>query len=275
MPVSIRTMKPDDIAATTEVVLNGGWGDRQVWFSFAASHDQCVPFVAELDDEIVGTAIATINGNAGWVGTVFVAPQARGRGIGGALTDATIDALEAAGCRTLVLVATDEGRPIYERRGFAVETSYFMIEAPGTGSGVSPLRPFRGEDLEEVVMLDRKATGEDRAHLFREFATETSARCMGAEDGALRGFAVRAPWGGWATVAPTLEDGIALLDARRAVAPPDKTIRAGVLGENQDALERLLGTGWRETRHAPRLIRGEPLDWQPTWLWGQFNFALG
>ena len=268
-------MTTADVPAATEVVLKGAWGDRRTWFSFATTHDRCHPFVAEIDGEIVGTAVATVNGRAGWVGTVFVAGAVRGRGIGGDLTDATIAALDAAGCTTLVLVATDEGRPIYERRGFAVETSYVMIETTGTGEGGSPLRPFRPEDIEAIVTLDRQATGEDRSHVLRAFADETSTRCLADDDGHLQGFVVRAPWGGAATVAPAREDGMAILAARRSQAPVDKTIRAGVLAPNREALDQLLHAGWTVTRDAPRLTRGEPLDWRPEWVWGQFNFALG
>ena len=25
----------------------------------------------------------------------------------------------------------------------------------------------------------------------------------------------------------------------------------------------------------PRLVRGEPLDWRPDWIWGQLNHAMG
>jgi GNAT superfamily N-acetyltransferase len=277
MPVTIRRMTIEDVPPATDVVRTGEWGDRGEWFAFAASHPECIPFVAELDGAMVGTAVATVNGNAGWVGTVFVAAIARGRGIGGALTDATIEALEAAGCRTLVLVATDEGRPIYERRGFVVDTSYLILASTGTvrGAGASPLRPFRGDDLEPMVALDRLATGEDRGHLLRAFASESSARCLPGDDGRPRGFVVRAPWGGAATVAPEREDGLAILEARRAIATPDKVIRAGVLAENAEAIDHLRASGWLETRNAPRLVRGEPLDWRPRWIWGQFNFGLG
>ena len=37
----------------------------------------------------------------------------------------------------------------------------------------------------------------------------------------------------------------------------------------------LLSDGWTASWHAPRLVRGEPLLWQPTAIWGQFNHALG
>ncbi len=33
--------------------------------------------------------------------------------------------------------------------------------------------------------------------------------------------------------------------------------------------------GWVEAWRAPRLIRGAPLDWEPTAIWGQFNHAIG
>jgi GNAT superfamily N-acetyltransferase len=266
-------MTPDDVPTAVDVVLGGGWGDRREWFTFAVSHPQCLSFIAERDDEIVGTAVATINGNAGWVGTVFVTVSARGRGLGSALTDATIEALEDAGCRTLLLVATDEGRPIYERRGFELDTTYRFIEAQGTGPGGSRLRPFRPEDLGPMAELDRLASGEDREHLLRAFSSDSSAWCL--SDGGLRGFVVRAPWGGGATVAPRLDDGVEILEGRRARIPPDKTVRAGLLAANSEGLERLTRLGWTEGRKPPRLIRGEALDWRPEWLWGQFNFALG
>src|SRR5919109_4279742 len=102
----IRPMTPDDVEVAASTVLRGGWGDRRLFFGFAAGHDHCRPFVAVSDGEILGTAVGTINGRVGWIGAVFVAESARGQGLGGALTDAAIDALESADCETLVLVAT-------------------------------------------------------------------------------------------------------------------------------------------------------------------------
>ena len=74
-----------------------------------------------------------MNGPVGWIGTIWVAPAARRTGLGRALTEATIEAAESAGCRTLVLVATAEGRPLYERLGFRVATEYRILEASGLG----------------------------------------------------------------------------------------------------------------------------------------------
>ncbi len=265
-----------DVEPAAEVVLRGEWGDRRAFFGFAAAHAACRPIVAERDGEIVGTAIGTVNGRVGWIGSVFVAEVARGAGVGGSLTDRVIDDLEGAGCRTLVLVATDAGRPMYERRGFAVETRYRTVEAEGIATAPPrTLRAFRPTDLESMARLDRLATGEDRAHLLRAFADPASARCLVGAAGDLRGFVVRAPWGGGATIAPHLDDAVDILAARRAATGPGRRVRAGVLEGNGAGLRRLLDDGWRDAWDAPRMQRGEPLDWQPEGIWGQFNHALG
>jgi hypothetical protein len=86
---------------------------------------------------------------------------------------------------------------------------------------------------------------------------------------------LRAPWGGGATIAPDIDDAVALLDARRDAYPADRQIRAGTLLDNERGLARLASDGWTEAWRAPRLVRGEPLTWQPTAIWGQFNHALG
>jgi hypothetical protein len=118
-------------------------------------------------------------------------------------------------------------------------------------------------------------TGEDRAHLLRAFADETSTRCLEDDAARLRGFVVRAPWGGGATIAPDAEDALHLLEARRAAAGPERKIRAGVLAHNEVGFQRLMEAGWTEAWDAPRMHRGEPLAWRPEGIWGQFNHAIG
>ena len=86
---------------------------------------------------------------------------------------------------------------------------------------------------------------------------------------------IRAPWGGGATIAPNPADAMALLDARRDAYPIDRKVRAGVLETNAVGIARLEADGWTEAWRAPRLELGEPLDWDPPAIWGQFNHALG
>ena len=72
-----------------------------------------------------------------------------------------------------------------------------------------------------MTALDAAATGEDRGHLLRPSPRPTRPVCLVDGDGRLRGFVVRAPWGGGATIAPDVDDALAILHARRVAAGPD------------------------------------------------------
>lgn len=275
----LRPMRPDDLEPAVAAILADDWGDRRSWFGFALGSPACRVVVAEDDGgAIAGTGVVTINGPVGWVGTIWVAPAHRGRGLGSALTQWTIDAADAAACRTLVLVATERGRPLYEQLGFEVQTWYRTMEAPGLPVDSAPadprIRPFRPNDLDAVTALDRLATGEDRREVIAALATPDGARILDGDDGPA-GFVIRAPWGGGATVAPSVGDALTILHARRLASGPDKRVRCGILLENAAGAKALEANGWTEAWRAPRLIRGAPLDWRPEHIWGQFNHAMG
>ncbi len=282
----LRPMTPADIAPTSAAVLADDWGDRRTWLEFAVASSHCRVFVADdPDGGVAGTGVVTLNGPVAWLGTIWVHPAHRGRGLGRAITDATIGAADAAGCRTLLLTATAAGRQLYERMGFEVQTWYVTVEAPGLsaqdprpakGDGPSRMvRPWRPSDLEAMAAMDAVVTGEDRRHLLEAFASPESARVVVSADDVPRGFVVRATWGGGATIAPDADDAAAVLDARRRAAGPAGRVRAGVVAEHVDGLARLEAAGWTEAWRAPRMIRGAPMDWQPSGIWGQFNHAVG
>src|SRR4051794_35711210 len=99
---SIRPMTDADVLPATDLIRRGDWGDRESFFRFALERPHIEPFVAEREGDIVGTAVASVHGAAGWVGTVFVDASQRGRGLGRALTEAARDALSTAGCSTQI-----------------------------------------------------------------------------------------------------------------------------------------------------------------------------
>lgn len=275
-------MTGNDIEPAVASILADDWGDRRAWFTFALANPSCRVFVAEdAEGRVVGTGVLTIHGTVCWVGTIWVASTMRRHGLGLALTEATLAAGDEAGCRTYLLVATNAGRPMYERLGFDVQTWYRTMEAPpgpfeareNPESDVR-VRAFLPDDLAGLVALDRAATGEDRSTSLARLATADGTRVL-ERGGVIGGFVARAPWGGGATIAPRIEDAMTILDARRAAAASDRRVRCGILVENEYGAEALEATGWVEAWRAPRLIRGVALDWKPGHIWGQFNHAMG
>ena len=273
----IRPMTPADVEPVADAFVREHWGDRRLNLGFVTAHAETRPFVADAGDRVVGTSVLSINGSVGWIGTVWVDPAWRRRGIGLDLTRATIEEADGAGCRTLVLVATEAGRPLYERLGFEVQSWYRILQIDGLdGPAADPrIRTFRAGDLGAMAALDAASTGEDRTHLLHAFAAPDTARVLARDDGSLGGFVVRAPWGGGATIAPRIEDAEAILHARRIASGAAGRVRAGLLAENEAGLDRLAGLGWTESWRAPRLVRGEPPAWDPSAIWGQFNHAFG
>jgi GNAT superfamily N-acetyltransferase len=269
-----------DLDPAVAAILDDDIGDRRAWFEFTVSNPACRTLVADADGQIVGTGVATVNGPVAWIGTIWVRRTHRRHGLGTALTDAVSDVATTAGARTLVLTATDRGRPLYERMGFDVQTWYRTMEAPGTGGGPEPtdgtdVRAFVPTDLPQMLALDRVATGEDRETVLTALAGPDGTRVLEAADRGVVGFVARAPWGGGATVAPRVEDALTILDARRRASTTDKRVRCGILLENEAGAAALDREGWHEAWRAPRLVRGDPMDWHPEHLWGQFNHAMG
>jgi GNAT superfamily N-acetyltransferase len=272
----IRPMLAADIAAATQLILDGGWSDRSVFFEWAVEHPTCFPLVAEADGQVVGTGVGTVNGRVGWVGAIFVAEDRRRNGLGSALSLTVVEELERRGCVTQVLIATNEGRPIYERLGFSVHARYVLETAPDAASPLDDgrVRPYADADFDAIADLDRRATGEDRASILRAFASPETGLVAIRDDGTVGGFVVRAPWGGRALVAAEPDLALALLDTRRR-ASPDKPVTIGIFEDNAAGRARLTEAGWTERPGGPRLIRGEPLDWRPDWIYGQFTGAIG
>ena len=277
---TIRPMRSDDVDPAAEVMINGGWGDRRRFLRFCVDEARFVPLVAEVDDRIVGTGVATVSGRVGWVGMIFVDEGLRGRGIGTTLTQAVIDELEGAGCTSLALLASPFGKPIYERLGFRAEVGYRLIAAPGPGPAATEaepgrLRSLRPDDLPVILAIDAEATGEDRSYVIRASADPTSGS---------------SPWdpmaGSWATScghrgAPTRSshrrpvDGVRLLEDRRTRTAAGAEARTAIPESNRAGLTALENLGWRSERSLVRMVRGAPIAWHPSAIWGQFNFALG
>ena len=132
------------------------------------------------------------------------------QGLGRRLTEATIDAAEDAGCRTLVLVATDAGRPLYERLGFEVQTWYRTMEAPGWRRRRAASRRVHGSAPSSRTTSPRwsRSTGRRPARTGRHVldgvrhARRRPGSSTDAGRRAARASSIRAPWGGGATIAP-------------------------------------------------------------------------
>jgi GNAT superfamily N-acetyltransferase len=283
--LEIRAMTATDVDAAVALGHAQGWRDRRRFYEFVLRTSTCLPLVGVIEGRVVATGVGTTSRPIGWIGAIVVEERLRRRGLGRAMTETICDALRAAGCVTLSLEATDAGRPMYEHMGFRFVTCYHQLQAdhlpeppvPPAGAHVRMVGPA---DLEAIFELDRLATGEDRSvpvGLLAEaggWVLEDAALEPG-EAASPRGFLLPAERMYGAIVAPRFEDGLFLLDLHRHVVPEGDWVRAGIPHEHERAWTELQTRGWQETWRAPRLLLGPDVEWQPEWIWGQINSAMG
>ena len=271
-------------------------------FDFYGSRADSTLFVAADRRVIAGTGGATIfpgTPPTGWVHGIVVRPEYQRRGLGARLTEASIAWLQGRGAGVVMLLATEAGRPVYERLGFAAGERYgsfvwppagaragadaragvaalprAAVAAQGAGAssaGVIIIESMRPDHLDAVRALDREATGEDRGGFISALA---ASGWIAQREGVVGGYHLACPWGGGPTVARDAASGLALL--YHAPAVTRRASRGPGLPEgNASAVRDLAAAGIGPGRYVTRMWLGTPPRWRPEMIFGVFNFGVG
>ena len=274
MVAAVREARNDEAGAIADLLSRAAFGptvSRLVAFPRTSPHGDVL--VADNGSGAAAGAVCCVSfGATGWIGGLGVAPEARRHGVGRALTEAAVARLHDRGAGTVLLFATDMGRPLYERLGFVIEgaATAWRGTAGAIPTGVQ-VRRLREDDREAVSALDRAATGEDRANLLD--ALHPLAGVAAERAGTLAGWAAKAPFGaGIAICAGDDEAGVALM-AAAAVGPAPATLV--VPDANAAATANLRRWGFRAANAGERMRLGPPVAWQPERQFGLCNLFWG
>jgi GNAT superfamily N-acetyltransferase len=277
---AIRPARQEELTQLGALYVRAGFTARLAGVvGFARARLGGEVFVADLDGELVGVAAGAHFGASGWVGGVAVAPERRRAGLGGALTEAVVAQLRERQAATVQLLATELGRPVYERLGFVAEAEYRTLAGPPAPGGPLPggtpagVRAGRPTDRAAVLALDRLATGEDRSRLL-DALWPAGGLVAGDGGGDPRGFHLASPWrNGGATVAADPEAGLALLEAVRRGDGGEVSV--SLPAGNRAGLLALAAAGFRERSGTTRMRLGPPLPWRPAAVFGAHNLFWG
>jgi hypothetical protein len=177
--------------------------------------DAGMGFVAEDQGEVVGTALCwKFGADRGTLGLVIVSPEQQGRGIGRKLMNLV---LEELGERITFLHATEAGKPLYEKLGFADCGSIDQHQGPVAEiAAIAPppgerIRPLTPEDLAKVVELASRASGFDRSKTIPALLEDAQGAVL-ERDGEMLGFSLLRRFGRGQVIGPVV-----------ATAAPDAT----------------------------------------------------
>jgi GNAT superfamily N-acetyltransferase len=241
--------------------------------------------VIESGGALAGVGGATIMGAVGYIGLVGVDPAYQRRGIAMALMRSLIAWLQERGCSTILLDASDAGKPLYLQLGFLVEDTVSVwrlqerLALPPSQTGMVAIQPCGERDLREIIAFDARCYGAPRDRVIKAFIRDDPALASVARDrdGALQGYLIiqaqsRAV-GPWLATTPDaaralLVDALARHGARiESVITPDA---------NPHAAEILRSLGFAPTRTLAHMRLGAPLpSSRRRAIYGQINFALG
>ena len=194
----MRPLTVLDLQAATELSVEQGWPHRlEDWQLFLTLGEG---LAAEQDGKLIGTTLAWRYGeNMSTIGLVIVSPPAQGRGIGRKLMEAMISRL---GDRTIVLNATEEGLPLYQKLGFVeigriYQHQGLLKDVPlaelAQGDRIRP----KGKADSNIAISYSAASGMDRHALFDALTAE-SRTVVYTRDNAPVGFAMLRRFGrGW------------------------------------------------------------------------------
>jgi GNAT superfamily N-acetyltransferase len=268
----VRPAVAGDMEAVRAVVTRAGLSSGQ---PAALEYCRTGPggrlLVACRHDRVTGVSYAVSFGPTGWIGNVAVDPDARGQGAGTAVSEAAMDWLRRAGVTTMLLTATEMGRPIYERLGFTDDGVCYGIWTRGRqplpgGDGEARVGPGR---IADALRQDTEATGEDRGSFLATFAAGVQA--MAGPAGA--GYRIALPWGRGPVIASGPDPARALVtDMLRA--SPDQSLS---FPESNTAATELAGAlGFRRARRCTRMRLGPPVrGFRPERVFNVFSLAVG
>ena len=233
---TLRPMHASDLAAMHGLAQQMSWPHRA---------EDCAQLFAlgagtvavDATGRTVGVGLRWSFGrDVGTIGLVLVAPERQGRGIGRALMKALIADLAP---RALMLNATAEGLPLYEKLGF-VSTGFVQQHQGRLAEGAVlqsvpavPVRRAVPADHTALCALDAAALGTDRSALISRLLADGEAWVV-ERAGQPAGFAVLRAFGRGMIIGPIVasseDEAIALVAAAAKAAPPG-VLRVDILAQ--------------------------------------------
>ncbi|WP_420566220.1 GNAT family N-acetyltransferase [Thalassobaculum sp.] len=218
-PLHYSAVETDDLDAVTDLVKTLVWPHRrediELFMRLGAGH------VAKDED-------GTLQGVALWwafepaaarLGLVMVNPDAQGRGIGRRLVEQVLDDAEE---RSMMLLATEAGKPLYDKLGFQTVGACQQYQGPyeGRPQAEVDIRPAVPDDMPAILALDKAAFGAGRFATLAALSEIGRVAVIDAGAG-IAGYAVERRFGRGTVVGPIVasgdEDAIRLF---RALALP-------------------------------------------------------
>lgn len=265
--MKIDLLQPADIPQLNSL-QPVGWPPIIPYYEFYTRTRYCHPLKYVANGQIAGIGSSIEHKGTAWLAHIIVREDFRRQGIGKAITSALMDNLmKRRRVRSIHLVATPMGEPLYQQLGFRRLSEYVFLRGGKTiGDAEISFETCHPGYREAGLAIDRDTASEDRRDLLEPHWNHACFTKNGSE---ITGFYMPGLGEGF-IVATTPEAGLALLRRKHASGAP------GVIPEeNRHAIACLEANGFMEYRRGARMAYGQPVSWHPERIYGRIGGNLG
>ena len=284
----LRKLVKSDLSFCTSLVIQAGWNQIEEDWLRLIHLDPEGCFIAEQNDEEVGTIVFTRFGNVAWISMVLVDMTWRGQGIGQMMFGQVMNKLQSLGVDTIRLDATEMGVGLYKKHGFKEEYDLVRLVREEDGIKIKRegkieekvVRQAEIEDLDMVSGLDFKISGTNRNKLMKHLIEQYKANLLTNQVtvNGLTGFVgLREGRTGWQIgpcIAADQPAGIALLNSAFVYTSGQRVI-IDVPAKNKAVLEWARNHHFKEERRFIRMYAGQKPDDKPDKILASFGPEKG
>lgn len=142
-----------------------GWDNILPKINFYIEADHCFPIKVVYERKMIGIGSIIVHHDTAWLGHIIVSEKERGSGIGKIITERLIEIAECKQCKTIHLIATDLGAPVYEKVGFLTKTEYLFfknIKIENLLINFESICNYSTQYKSAIFEIDRYCSKEDR-----------------------------------------------------------------------------------------------------------------
>lgn len=265
--MDLQPLVPDDIPYLAPLQPED-WGDITPVIHYYATNATCFPYKLMLDKQIAGIGAVITHADTAWLAHIIVRKDYRNQGLGTFITRQLLNSAPLKTIKTVQLIATDLGEPVYKKLGFETETEYILykdiiIPQVATYTGVKALATgFQ----KQVLTIDKQITGESRSVLLMP---HLNSGFVYANESEVEGFYLPTFGEGW--IAATTQDaGIALMQLRFT-----QKQNAAFPADNFAAMDFMKHHNIPELKRVKRMVLGDARKWQPENIYNRIAGNLG
>lgn len=245
-----------------------GWAPIIPFFEFYLQNSFCRPIKYASRGTIIGVGTAILHDDTAWIAHIIVNTDFRNQGIGTTITRHLIASLQADGMKTISLIASTLGEPVYKKLGFEKDVDYLFFKTEQKSHDVTKKSiSFEPRFQGQLLALDARVYGEIRTQLLLPHLDR--ARII-LEQNEITGYYLPT-LGEGPIVAQTDFAGCSLLAEKHS----NENTRVVLPMQNKTAIEFLHGHGFVQFLTGSRMHRGRRIPYQPTKIYNRTGGNLG